>query len=256
MRTRTVVICVLALTLAWVGLRTARAQSTLEVPSPSNQNQPYVPPPPRMPAIRIAPAGGDNGDGGNTIQLLPGWNQPPAQPQAAATPPPPPPSHMNVAPMTAQAAPALPAVFRGCWQGRVNQLDWIKREPGAPKVGFWSPKTYKLCYKRVGNQPFTLTFTDTGIEMSDKIVNPHGKVVPLATDGRAYASMRSNLTFDEYKVRGDFNGSPTFAVFETTNLDCRINGNEMVVTADVYGTRDGEPWFTARWRADFHHNEN
>jgi hypothetical protein len=251
MRTRTFAICALACLLAGFLVGIARTQTTLEVPGPSNQNQPYNPPPPSMPTIRLAPS---NGDTGNTIQLLPGWNQSPAQPQAAATPPPP--AHYNVAPMTAQSAPALPAVFRGCWQGEVNQVDWIKREPGAPKVGFWTPKTYKLCYKRIGNQPFTLTFTNTGIEETEKIINPRGRVVPLATDGRAYASMRSNLSFDEYKVRGDFNGSPTFSVNEVTNLNCRIEGNEMLVTADVFGARDGEPWFTARWRADFHRNEN
>jgi hypothetical protein len=245
-------VCVVACVLVLISAG-ARAQSTLEVPAPSNQNQPYVPPRPTpFPFIRLAP----DGDSGNTIQLLPNWNQSPAQPQAAATPPPPPPTHVNVAPMTAQAAPALPAVFRGCWQGEVNQVDWIRREPGAPKIGYWTPKTYKLCYKRVGDQPFTLTFTNTGVEESDKIVNARGQVVPLSTDGRAYASMRSNLTFDEYKVRGAFDGSPTFAVAEITNLDCRIAGDEMMVTADVYGARDGEPWFTARWRADFHKYEN
>jgi hypothetical protein len=50
--------------------------------------------------------------------------------------------------------------------------------------------------------------------------------------------------------------SPTFTVKEVTNLDCRISGNDMLVTADVLGARDGEPWFTARWRADFHRFEN
>ena len=30
----------------------------------------------------------------------------------------------------------------------------------------------------------------------------------------------------------------------------------MVVSADVFGTRDGEPWFRAHWRADFHRFEN
>ncbi len=202
--------------------------------------------------IRLAPSGGDNGDGGNTIQLWPGWNQSPAQPQAAATPPT---AHVNVAPMTAQAAPALPAVFRGCWQGQVSELDWIRSEPGAHKIGFWTPKNYRLCYRRVGNQPFTLTFTEASVEPNEKIVNPHGHVVPIATDGRAYASMRSRLSFDEYKTRGD-GFSPTFAVDETTHLDCRIAGNDMLVSADVYGTRDGEPWFRAHWRANFHKFEN
>jgi hypothetical protein len=218
----------------------------MEVPGPSNQNQPYVPPP-----IRLAPSGGDNGDGGNTIQLLPGWNQPPAQPQAASTPP----SHFNVAPMTAQAAPALPATFRGCWQGEVSELDWIRSEPGAHKIGYWTPKTYRLCYQRVGNQPFKLTFTETGVEPSDQIINPRGQVVPISTDGRGYATMRSRLDFTEYKTRMD-GFSPTFAVNEITNLDCRIAGNDMLVSADVFGSRDGEPWFRAHWRADFHKFEN
>jgi hypothetical protein len=160
---------------------------------------------------------------------------------------------VKVAPMTAQALPALPAVFRGCWDGRVNQLDWIRREPGAHKIGFWTPKTYRLCYKRVGDQPFTLTFTETGVAPSEKIVNPHGSVAPITTDGRAYAAMRSRLYFDEYKTRADrWSPTATFAVDETTNLDCRIGGDDMMVNADVYGTRDGEPWFRAHWRADFH----
>ena len=30
----------------------------------------------------------------------------------------------------------------------------------------------------------------------------------------------------------------------------------MMVSADVYGTRDGKPWFRAHWRADFHKFEN
>jgi hypothetical protein len=250
MRTRILIACTLILGLSSPALRNARAQSTLEVPGPSNQYQPYVPPR-QAPPIRIAPSGGDEG---KTIQLLPGWNQPSAQPQAAQ-PPPPPPSHLNVAPMTAQAAPALPAVFRGCWRGQVSELDWIRSEPGAHKIGFWTPKTYSLCYRRVGNQPFKLTFTETGVEPNEKIINPHGHVVPIATDGRAYASMRSHLSFDEYKIRAD-GVSPTFAVEETTHLDCRIAGDGMLVSADVYGTRDGDPWFRAHWRANFRHFEN
>ena len=245
MRTRILILCTLICGLASIANRSARAQSTLEVQEPSNQYQPYVPPRQAPPQIRIAPS---DGEGGNTIQLLPGWNQPPAQPQPVPPPP------VNVAPMTSQAAPALPAVFRGCWQGQVSQLDWIRSEPGAHKIGFWTPKNYRLCYRRVGNQPFTLTFTEASVEPNEKIINPHGHVVPIATDGRAYASMRSRLSFDEYKTRGD-GFSPTFAVDETTHLDCRIAGDGMLVSADVYGTRDGEPWFRAHWRANFHHFE-
>ena len=96
------------------------------------------------------------------------------------------PPPVNVAPMTAQAVPALPAVFRGCWQGEVSQLDWIRRDPASShKIGFWTPKTYRLCYRRVGDQPFTLTFTETGVAPSEKIIHPYGNVVPITTDGRA-----------------------------------------------------------------------
>ncbi len=253
MRTRTLILCALTCGLASIGIRSARAQTTLEVPGAAQQNQPYVPPRPAPPPTTWTPSGADNGD---TIQLLPQelWRPAPAPLQPVPSPPPAP---VKVAPMTAQALPALPAVFRGCWDGRVNQLDWIRREPGAHKIGFWTPKTYRLCYKRVGDQPFTLTFTETGVAPSEKIINPHGSVVPITTDGRAYAAMRSRLYFDEYKTRADrWSPTATFAVDETTNLDCRIGGDDMMVNADVYGTRDGEPWFRAHWRADFHRFEN
>ncbi len=251
MRSRILILFALACALASSGTRSARAQATLEVPGPAQQNQPNIPPRPAPPAATWAPSGADNGD---SIQLLPQelWKPAPAPLPPAQSPPHPP---VNAAPMTAQTLPALPAVFRGCWNGQVNQLDWIRREPGAHKIGFWTPKTYRLCYKRVGDRPFTLTFTETGVAPSEKIINPHGNVTAITTDGRAYAAMRSRLDFDEYKTRAD-GLSPTFAVDETTNLDCRIAGDEMIVNADVYGTRDGEPWFRAHWRADFHRFEN
>ena len=232
----------------------ARAQSTLEVPGPAQQNQPYIPPRQAPPPWPTTPEGSDTGNG-NTIQLLPPQffqPQPQQPPPEQAQPSVPPPSYM--APMVNQ--PALPAIFRGCWQGEVEQLDWIRREPGAHKVGFWTPKTYRLCYKRVGNRPFTLTFTETGVAPNEKIIHPHGNVVPVRTDGRAYASMLAQLHFDEYGNGRDSYApsfAPTFAVDETTHLDCRIGGDDMIVSADVYGTRDGEPWFKAHWRADFRH---
>ena len=154
-----------------------------------------------------------------------------------------------------QSSLVLPAVFRGCWQGQVNELDWIKRLPGAHKVGFWTPKTYRLCYKRVGTRPFRLTFTETGVEPSDKIIAPHGVVVPISTDGRAYATMQSTLHFDEYTV-DHFAPASTFSVDERTNLDCKIVGDSMFVNAEVFGMRDGEPWFKAGWHASFNQVSN
>jgi hypothetical protein len=233
-------------------MRDARAQSTLEVPGPAQQNQPYIPPRQAPPPNWNSAAGSDNPNG-NTIQLLPpGLFTRPAQPAAPPSPQARPYAGPNSAPLTSQAGPALPATFRGCWQGQVNQLDWIRKEPGAHKVGFWTPKTYRLCYKRVGTRPFQLTFTEHGVEPNEKIINPHGHVVPVSTDGRAYAAMRAQLHFDEYSS-GWNPAAQTFAVDETTHLNCQIAGDDMRVSADVYGTRDGEPWFRAHWRADFRH---
>src|SRR5262249_6500089 len=140
---------------------TAFAQSTMEVPSPSTQRQYEAPLP------GDGPESDQPNSSGTPIQLLPPsiWPPHPVQqaPVSVVTPPRSEPSH---APMmtTSQQNLVLPAVFDGCWQGRVDQLDWIKREPGARKVGFWTPKTYRLCYRRVGTGPFKLTFTETGVE--------------------------------------------------------------------------------------------
>ncbi len=250
MTRRTLIVCTLAVALfATRDSGVALAQSTLEVPPPSQQAQPNMPPPAPRPMYVPAPSGE-----GDAIQLLPPqlFLPPPPPPRAA-----PPPSYtpvpaVPVAPLTSQSTPVLPEVFRGCWQGEVSNLDWIRREPGGRKVGFWTPKTYRLCYKRVGTGPFKLTFTETGVAPSEKIINARGHVVPISTDGRAFATMRARLHFDEYSAGRD-PAAATFAVDETTNLNCRINGQQMMVSADVYGTRDGVPWFRAHWRAEFIH---
>ncbi|HYL58186.1 MAG TPA: hypothetical protein VEU51_04900 [Candidatus Acidoferrales bacterium] len=248
---------VLAATLV---VRDAGAQSTLEVPGPAQQSgpnfrPPAAQPPPSQPSEDLPQQYNPPPPyGGEPIQLPPIQlfitPPPAAPPPIAAQPSQPPP--LAVAPMTSQSNPVLPAVFRGCWQGQVNQLEWIRREPGARKIGFWTPKTYRLCYKRVGDHPFTLTFTETGVEPNEKIFNPHGNVVPISSNGRDFANLRAQLHFDEYGAGRNLDAS-SFAVDETTNLDCRIDGERMRVSASVYGTRDGEPWFRARWRTEFTH---
>jgi hypothetical protein len=106
MRTRILILCLVAGGLAAIADRSSRAQSNLQVPGPNNQyQQQYAPPAPAQPP----PYAPDNGD---TVQLLPQLSRPAPQPAPAPIPPP-----VNVAPMTAQAVPSLPAVFRGCWQG-------------------------------------------------------------------------------------------------------------------------------------------
>ncbi|MGC1678396.1 MAG: hypothetical protein WA740_12790 [Candidatus Binataceae bacterium] len=221
----------------------AFAQTMMQVPG-AGQNAPSFSPRAQSTATPRLPEGA-------TLQIAPALT--PA-PQASAPPPPsaPPSAAPSVAappPMMTQSAPVLPAVFRGCWQGEVDLLDTLERLPGGHKVGYWTPKTYKLCYKRIGDGPFKLTFSETGIAPTEKIIHARGRVDTLATDGRVYARLRSQLGFDEFRVEpGE---GQTFHVDETTMLDCRIQNGAMAVAASVYGTRDGAPWFRARWRALF-----
>ena len=146
--------------------------------------------------------------------------------------------------------PVLPPVFRGCWQGTVESVDSIQQAPGGHKLGYWTPKTYRLCYKRVGDGPYQLTFGETGVVATEKIKYSKGRVEIIATDGRSYARMRAFLHFDEYRAGMNFRGS-TFAVDEVTMLECKIEGDRMRVIADVDGRREDEPWFHAHWRTTF-----
>src|SRR5215470_12429807 len=261
----------------------ASAQTSLEIPQTQSQNPAPVP----SLTLRSVPSSSAQRGEGGTLQIAPAPTATPsttqqagpaaqnldpaiaaaaaaaaalnallvAQPTPGAppkafvpTPAPPPPS----SPLTAQAEPKLPQVFRGCWEGEVVMVDDLERLPGAHKVGYWTPKTYRLCYQRIGEGPFHLTFSETGVVPNEQIKNAHGHVDALATDGRAYAKMRSDLRFDEDHIEPGLRGS-TFAVDEVTMLDCRIRDDAMAVSAGVYGTRDGEPWFKARWHADFRH---
>jgi hypothetical protein len=168
-------------------------------------------------------------------------------PQQQWTPAPPPP------PITAPLMvpqPVLPPVFRGCWEGTVYNVDSMERAPGGHALGYWTPKTYRLCYKRVGNGPYQLTFGEAGIVASQKIKYSQGRVDIERTDGRSYAELRAFLHFDEY--RAGFNpAGDTFPVDEDTTLECQINGDQMRVIADVDGRREDQPWFRAHWRTVF-----
>jgi hypothetical protein len=133
----------------------------------------------------------------------------------------------------------------------VEYLDSIERANGAPKLGVWTTKTYRICYQRIGSGPFELTFSQVGMDPHSKVINPTGRMDPVSTDGREAARMRALLHFDEYYMHRHF-GSQTFAVDEEAILDCNIQNNgAMVVRGQVFGRRDGSPWFRASWHAVF-----
>ena len=222
----------------------AVAQGQFELPQQSSQGQPPI-------STRSTP-------GVTPIPSLPSESDvrtlPQISPQLPPAPPPPayqPPVYQpQSAPPPAQvyrSQPVLPAVFRGCWQGRVDYLDSLERLPGGAKLGFWTPKTYRLCYRRIGNGPFVLTLTEAGIEQNDRITNADGRMTLLSSDGHRYASMRSDLDFDEYRAHASSFGTSTFAVHEVADLNCLIEPGGMHVNGIVTGWRNEAPWFRARW---------
>jgi hypothetical protein len=231
----------LGLTLTVIVLCAGRvsAQQTLELPMPQSQaTQPFRPhaqptAPPLVPPNNV-----------QTIpEVPPPPAPPPAQPQAEEPPPPEPP--------VPQPEPVLPAVFRGCWRGVVDEVDRMQRLPGAPRLGLWMPKTYLLCYRRVGDGPFKLTFTEAGVQ-GTRIINTSGQLRLVSTDGRSYAKMRAYLHFDEFRAPTWFSAS-TFPVDEETDLQCTIEPDGMHATGVVYGEREGAPWFRAWWHTTLFH---
>jgi hypothetical protein len=239
-----------ALTLLVVYARNGSTQQQFELPQQSAQGQPPIYPRSTPAATPAAPL-----SSGSAVDTLPQLSPqfPPATPWSAYQPPAYQP-HSTPPPATVhQPQPVLPAVFRGCWEGRVDYLDSLERLPGGAKLGFWTAKTYRLCYRRIGSGPFVLTLTEAGIQRNDRIINAEGRMTLLRSDGRRYASMRSDLDFDEYRTRASDFGSSTFAVHEVTDLNCRIESDGMQVNGVVTGWRDAAPWFRARWHTVFVH---
>ncbi len=226
-----------AMTLLVLGTGVALAQQSLEVPVPANQGAAPSYHRPKPTSAATPPAA--------SVETIPPVEQ--APPVIV-----PPPEAYRPAPQNTPE-PVLPAIFRGCWQGRVDYLDSIQRLPGGAKIGPWTSKTYRLCYRRTGNGPFTLTFTEAGVVSSRQITNAAGKMELLSSDGRTYATMRALLHFDEYRVQPGYFGNNTFPVDELTQLECDIEPDGMHVWGQVYGQRSGEPWFKASWRATFRH---
>jgi hypothetical protein len=226
--------------MVWTG--STFAQQTMELPVPQSQGTRPLPPSPNTAKPLPPPTRNVQ-----TIPAEPVSPPPPPAPQAEQPPPPPP------APAAPQPEVVLPAVFRGCWRGAVADVDRMQRLPGSPRLGLWMPKTYMLCYRRVGNGPFQLTFTAAGVRGTN-IINETGQLKLISTDGRKYANMRAYLHFDEFRpaLFGDPR-PPTFAVDEVTDLQCTIEPDGMHAGGQVYGEREGQPWFRAWWHTTFFH---
>ena len=148
----------------------------------------------------------------------------------------------------------LPAAYRGCWQGVVSDVDSIEELNQRQHIN-WVPKSYRICYVQTAGGPFRPTLAESSFLInSEQIRNVKSTLKVITTDGRARATMRGLLQFDEVPVDVLF-GLPRerdkAQVDELTNMDCEIDGNVMHVIARLYGQWNGEPWVRIAWHANF-----
>ena len=236
----------MVLMLAWPAITGAQEQSQFSLPTQIVPESPQTVPAPQSHNSETIPS--------NPLAAQPSW-PPPRIPYQA--PQPQPPDAIGVSPPASmeQTQPILPDMFHGCWRGEVDSLDAITRLPGAAKLGTWTPKTYRICYKRYGNGPYQLTLTETRVAPDNRIVSPTSTMRLLSSQGNS-AMMLGSLHFDEYfpATAGFFGfGNPeTFPVDETTKLRCIVAPDGMHAWATVTGARDGAPWFRAYWHALFY----
>src|SRR5579859_935927 len=108
-----------AMTLLVLGTGVAAAQQSLEVPVPANQGSAPSYHRPKPSVVGTPPAA--------SVETIPSVEQAPP----AIVPPP---LAYHPAPQITPE-PVLPAIFRGCWDGRVDYLDSIQRLPGGAKIG-------------------------------------------------------------------------------------------------------------------------
>ena len=116
------IICIIAIVIS-AGSASAQGMMQGEPPIVPAPHATYAPPPRSNPEIQIPPQ-------------IPqqAWTPPP-------TPAPPPPAPPRVRMPMMAPQPVLPPVFRGCWQGTVENVESIERAPGGHPLGYWTPKT-------------------------------------------------------------------------------------------------------------------
>jgi hypothetical protein len=171
--------------------------------------------------------------------------------------------------------PQVPKEFEGCWEGTVSEPDSWQHLQG-PRVAGWMPTTYRLCFRRTGNGPFTITFEDSKIDTesalarSYKVNNYDAQTGVVSTDGKNHVLLRHLARVDE-SIRGRILGfipgrSIPVTVAKTSDIRCMlINESETINCegsavdrcsgAPSFGC-NGQPWIQSSWHAQFHRATN
>ena len=247
MRTRIFILCCARLRtgFGWRSDPLAR-KPVSRSPDLRNQNQPYIPPRPAPPPRPLAPTTAIRFNCCRNCRSLRPRSPPPQLPRRA----------VNVAPMTAQAVPALPAVFRGCWQGAGGSTRLDQARAGRAQNRFLDAEDLpavlqtrrrSAVHAHVHRNRRRRRARRLSIRMATWCrLRPTAARTPRCA--RACISTNTKLAPTACRRRSRLTKPPTSTAAS--------RGDDMMVNADVYGTRDGEPWFRAHWRADFHHFEN
>jgi len=167
--------------------------------------------------------------------------------------------------------PQVPKEFQGCWEGTVSEPDSWQHLQG-PRVAGWIPKTFRFCFRRTGNGPFTITFHDTKIdtgwasERGYKVSNYDEQTEVVSTDGRNQVLLHSVARMDQRgKLLGLFPG-PTLTIAASSDIRCVLVDEGETMNVETSGVDrcsgspssgcNGQPWAKASWHAQFHRTTN
>jgi hypothetical protein len=163
--------------------------------------------------------------------------------------------------------PQVPQEFKGCWEATVSQADSWQHLQG-PRIGGWIPTTIRLCFRRVGDGPFTITFHDTKLDTD--YASEHGYTVSnfdeqtevVSTDGKNQVKLHGVARMDQRGRILGFIPGPTVTIAATSDSSCvLIDGGEAINVEATQVERcsgsaafdcNGEPWIQATWHARFH----
>jgi hypothetical protein len=166
--------------------------------------------------------------------------------------------------------PQVPKEFEGCWEGTVTEPDsWQVLE--GPRLGGWIPSRYRLCFRRTGDGPFTMTFHDTKLdtgyaeERGHSVTNYDEQTELVSTDGKNVVSLHSVKRLDErMKFLGLF--PITVTVAGTSDSRCVLvdEGSAMNVessnvercSGSSFSGCNGQPWIQATWHSRFNRTTN
>ncbi len=167
--------------------------------------------------------------------------------------------------------PPVPKEFEGCWEGTVSEPDSWQYLQG-PRIAGWMPRTFRFCFRRTGNGPFTITFHDSKLdtayasERGYKISNYDEQTEVVSTDGRNQVLLHSVARMDQRtKILGLFPG-PTVRDAVSSDSRCVLadEGEAMNVESSTvercsglpsFGC-NGQPSVESTWHARFHRTAN